>query len=283
VACLYALVSPGGSPGVTTAALALAFGWPGPVIVAECDPSGGSILAGTMAGHLPGGPGLVEHAIEAGRNPVAAASGLASQLIALDGKRTRMLLPGLTDPRQAAGLSAAWPAVAGSLTAQPCDVIADCGRLDGGAGAPLAVISAASTVAMVLRPTLRQAWAARPRVEMLAALLGGTSRIVLLLTGTGTYPAREIAGALDLEVAASLPDDPRSAAVLSEGERRRGRGGPGKLVSAAAAAGQALRKKAAALAGDLPAAPAPVFAEPGFGEPGFAENGLAGPDWSAGI
>jgi hypothetical protein len=271
VACLYALVSPGGSPGVTTAALALAFGWPGSVIVAECDPSGGSILAGTMAGHLPGGPGLVEHAIEAGRNPIAAASGLTSQLIALDGKRTRMLLPGLTDPRQAAGLSAAWPGVAGSLTAQPCDVIADCGRLDGGAGAPLAVISAASTVALVLRPTLRQAWAARPRVEMLAALLGGTSRIVLLLTGTGTYPAREIAGALDLEVAASLPDDPRSAAVLSEGERRRGRGGPGKLVTAATAAGQALRKNAAALTGDL--APAPVL----------AESGLPAPDWGAGI
>jgi hypothetical protein len=283
VACLYALVSPGGSPGVTTAALALAFGWPGSVIVAECDPSGGSILAGTMAGHLPGGPGLVEHAIEAGRNPIAAASGLTSQLIALDGKRTRMLLPGLTDPRQAAGLSAAWPGVAGSLTAQPCDVIADCGRLDGGAGAPLAVISAASTVALVLRPTLRQAWAARPRVEMLAALLGGTSRIVLLLTGTGTYPAREIAGALDLEVAASLPDDPRSAAVLSEGERRRGRGGPGKLVSAAAAAGQALRKKAGALTGDQTIAPASVFAETGPAETALAENGRARPDWGAGI
>jgi hypothetical protein len=282
VACLYALVSPGGSPGVTTAALALAFGWPGPVIVAECDPSGGSILAGTMAGHLPGGPGLVEHAIEAGRNPIAAASGLASQLIPLDGKRTRMLLPGLTDPRQAAGLSAAWPAVAGSLTAQPCDVIADCGRLDGGAGTPLAVMSAASTVVLVLRPTLRQAWAARPRVEMLAALLGGTSRIVLLLTGTGTYPAREIAGALDLEVAASLPDDPRSAAVLSEGERRRGRGGTGKLVSAAAAAGQALRKKAAALTGDQTMTPASVFAETGPNEPGLAENGRGRPDWGAG-
>jgi hypothetical protein len=288
VACLYALVSPGGSPGVTTAALALAFGWPGPVIVAECDPSGGSILAGTMAGHLPGGPGLVEHAIEAGRNPIAAASGLVSQLVALDGKRTRMLLPGLTDPRQAAGLSAAWPAVAGSLTAQPCDVIADCGRLDGGAGAPLAVISAASTVAIVLRPTLRQAWAARPRVEMLGALLGGTGRIVLLLTGTGTYPAREIAGALDLEVAASLPNDPRSAAVLSEGERRRGRGGPGKLVTAATAAGQALRKNAAALSGDQMSVPAPMLANSGLTNTGLAETGLAEtgfptPDWGAGI
>jgi len=282
MACLYALVSPGGSPGVTTAALALAFGWPAPVIVAECDPSGGSVLAGTMAGHLPGGPGLVEHAIEAGRNPIAAASGLASQLVPLDAKRTRMLLPGLTDPRQAAGLSAAWPAVAGSLTAQPYDVIADCGRLDGGAGAPLAVISAASTVVMVLRPTLRQAWAARPRVEMLVQLLGGTGRIVLLLTGAGTYPAREIAGALDLEVAASLPDDSRSAAVLSDGERRRGRGGPGKLVTAATAAGQALRKKAAALTGERASGPAPVLTATGPVGAGPTETGRATPDWSAG-
>jgi hypothetical protein len=293
MASLYALVSAGGAPGVTTTALALAFGWPAPVIVAECDPSGGSVLAGTMAGHLPGGPGLVEHAIEAGRNPIAAANRLAAQLVPLDGKRTRMLLPGLTDPRQAAGLSAAWPAVAGSLTAQPCDVIADCGRLDGGAGAPLAVISAASTVVMVLRPTLRQAWAARPRLEMLSALLGGTGRVVLLLIGAGTYPAKEIAGALDVEVAASLPDDPRSAAVLSDGERRRGRGGPGRLVTAATAAGQALRRKAAALTGDQAGAPPGALAATGLAETrladtGLAENGRADPglptpDWGAGI
>ncbi len=272
MADLYALVSAGGSPGVTTAALALAFGWPGSVIVAECDPSGGSVLAGTLAGHLPGGPGLMEHAIEAGRNPAAAAAGLASQLVSLDAKRTRMLLPGLTDPRQAAGLSAAWPAVASSLSAQPCDVIADCGRLDAGTGGPVAVIFAASTVAVVLRPTLRQAWAARPRIEMLTQLLGGTGRIVLLLTGTGTYPPREIAGALGLEVAASLPDDPRSAAALSDGERRRGRASTGKLMTAATGAGQALRKHAAALAGDQAIAPAPVL----------AETGLAVPDWGAG-
>ena len=43
---LFALTSPGGSPGVTTAALALAFTWPGSVIVAECDPAGGAVLAG---------------------------------------------------------------------------------------------------------------------------------------------------------------------------------------------------------------------------------------------
>ena len=86
-----------------------------------------------------------------------------------------MLLPGLTDPRQAAGLATAWPAVAATLTAQAADVIADCGRLDAGAGQPLAVLSAARTVAIVLRPTLRQVWLARPRVEMLGRL-GGRQR-----------------------------------------------------------------------------------------------------------
>jgi hypothetical protein len=36
---LYALLSPGGSAGVTTTALALALTWPRPVILAECDPA----------------------------------------------------------------------------------------------------------------------------------------------------------------------------------------------------------------------------------------------------
>ena len=56
---LYALVSAGGSPGVTTSALALTLSWPSQVILAECDPSGGDVLAGLFAGHLAGdqGPG----------------------------------------------------------------------------------------------------------------------------------------------------------------------------------------------------------------------------------
>ena len=241
VGSLFALTSPGGSPGVTTAALALAFTWPGPVIVAECDPAGGAVLAGALAGHLPGGPGLVEHAIVAGHNPHAAAGGLPSQLVPLDTSRTRMLLPGLTDPRQAAGLAPAWPAVAASLAAQSSDVLADCGRLDASAGAPYAVLASAAMVAVVMRPTLRQVWAARPRIEMLSQLRGGTDRVVLLLTGPGAYPAKEIAAALGVEVAATLPDDPKSAAVLSDGERRR-RFGSGELMTAATAVGQVLRR-----------------------------------------
>lgn len=238
---LYALVSGGGSPGVTTAAVALALAWPSPVIVAECDPSGGDVLAGLLTGHVAARKGLMEHAIEAGHDGHAAARALSAQLIPLDADRTRMVLPGLTDPRQAAALSSAWPAVAATLTAQQADVIADCGRLDAGPGQPLAVLSAARTVVIVLRPTLRQVWSARSRVDILAQLTGGTSRLVLLLTGPGTHSAREVAHALGLPVVAALPDDARSAALLSDGV-----GGPrsltsGALLRSARTAGKALR------------------------------------------
>jgi hypothetical protein len=256
---LFALVSAGGSPGVTTTALALALSWPARVIVAECDPGGGAVLAGALRGHQPGGVGLMEHAIEAGRDLQTATAALAGQLVALDANRTRMVLPGLTDPRQAAGLASEWPAVALTLTGQSCDVIADCGRLDAGQSQPFAVLAAASTVAVVLRPTLRQVWAARPRIDTLAQLPGGAARLVLLLTGPGTHPAREIAAALGIPVAASLPADPKSAAVLSDGAARRRQFTSGPLLTAARRAGQALRTHAAAsaVAQAIPAAGAP--------------------------
>ena len=239
---IYALVSAGGSPGVTTAAITLALTWPAPAIVAECDPSGGDILAGLLSGHVPAGPGLMEHAMESGRSGRAARASLMTRLVSLDADRSTMLLPGLTDPRQAAGLATAWPAVVASLTAQPADVIADCGRLDAGAGQPLAVLSAACTVAIVLRPTLRQVWLARPRVELLAQLVGRGARLGLLLTGPGTHSAREIAHALKLPVLASLPDDSRSAGLLSDGLGDRRYLTRGSLIRAGSTAGQTLRR-----------------------------------------
>ena len=164
---LYALVSPGGSPGVTTTALTLSLGWPGQVIVAECDPSGGDILAGLFAGHLPARNGLLALAMESGQSPDAAAAALWPQLIELDDERGRLLLAGMSDPRQGTALAPAWPVLAATLAAQPADVIADCGRLDA-RGGPEPVLTAARLVALVLRPTLRQVSKARARVELLA-------------------------------------------------------------------------------------------------------------------
>ncbi len=115
---------------------------------------------------------------------MAAMSAEASaQLAALDGSGDRMFLAGLSDPRQAPGVAPAWPAIARMLSGQPCDVIADCGRLDAGDGQPAAVLAEAKLVAMVMRPSLRQVAAARPRIEMLAELRGGTDRLGLLLVG----------------------------------------------------------------------------------------------------
>jgi hypothetical protein len=242
---LYALVSAGGSPGVTTAALALTLTWPSPVILAECDPSGGAVLAGLLCGHVSASHGLMQHAMEAGRGVQAAAASLPGQLVPLDANRTRTVLAGLTDPRQSTGLAPAWPGVAAALAAQASDVIADCGRLDAGPGQPLAVLAAARTVALVLRPTLRQVWSARSRVDMLSQLLGGTARLAVLLTATGAHTAREVAHALDLPVAATLPDDPRTAAWLSDGTGSHHRAVSGQLLRSAKTAGSGLRARVA--------------------------------------
>jgi len=189
----------------------------------------------------------MEHAIEAGRDSQAAMLDLGVLLVALDERQTRTVLPGLTDPRQAASLAPAWRAVALSLTAQQSDVIADCGRLDAGDEQPSAVLLAARTVALVLRPTLRQVWSAGPRVDMLTQLLGGSDRLVLLLTGQGTHSSPEVARALNVGVAAVLPDDRRAASLLSDGIGARHKLTSAPLLRAARVAGAALRAHADAL------------------------------------
>jgi hypothetical protein len=272
---LYALVSAGGSPGVTTSALALALGWPSQVIVAECDPSGGDILAGLFAGHLAGSAGLVPLAMEAGRSADAAAEALWRQLINLDDDRSKLLLAGISDPRQAAAIAPSWPALAAALAAVPADVIADCGRIDA-APATAQVLAAANLAVMVLRPSLRQVSKARQRIALLAEILGSPSRLVVLLVGEGAHSAREVAKALDIPVAGSLPHDARTAGVLSDGAGSRRGLATRPLVRAGAVAGRALRE--AARAAGPPAFPplAAGLLSAGAAEPGWPPAGETG-------
>jgi hypothetical protein len=258
---LYALVSAGGSPGVTTSALALALGWPSQVILAECDPSGGDVLAGLFAGHVPATRGLLNLAFDAGRGADAAARALWPQLIELDDARQRFLLAGISDPRQGAGLRPAWPALAAVFSSLPADVIADCGRLDAGEG-PLAVLGAASVIVLVLRPSLRQVARARPRIDMLGQLLGGLQRVTLLLPGEGTHSPREVSRALGVPVIGTLPHDRRAAGVLSDGAGSRRSLAARPLLRAGAVTAKALR----GLAGHVP--PDPVVTAPGAVAPG---------------
>ncbi|HXP22066.1 MAG TPA: hypothetical protein VN840_20655 [Streptosporangiaceae bacterium] len=238
---LYAMVSAGGSPGVTTAALALALTWPAQVIVAECDPSGGDVLAGLFAGHLPATSGLLPLAMEAGGSPESMAAAIWQQVVDLDGEHSRVLLPGITDPRQAAGLAPSWPALAGAMSALPTDVIADCGRLDPyPASAP--VLGLAQVAILVLRPTLRQVSKARQRIEMLAEIRGGTHQLVLLLIGDGTYSGRDVSDALGVPVAGSLTDDHKTASVLSDGTGSRRGIAARPLLRSARPVGRVLRE-----------------------------------------
>lgn len=236
---MYALTSAGGAPGVTTAALALALTWPSRAIVAETDPGGPAVLAGLFAGHVDATRNIGNVAYEAGTIDSAAAE-IASQLIDLDGTGTRLLLPGVADPRQAAAISPAWPVLAGALARTPGTVFADCGRFDG-TPAQAAVLAGAARVLLVLRPSLRQVARARGRLQMLADTPGNAAPVSLLVTGPGALNPREITAVLGTPVTGVLPDDARTAAVLSDGQGRRTGLQNSRLLRAAGAAGKALR------------------------------------------
>lgn len=272
---VYALCSCGGSPGVTTAALALALAWPPPVVLAECDPAGGSILAGLFAGHMPAPRGLLGAAFDAGVGGTLLSAGPGGQLAPLDDIGSRTFMAGLTDPRQAPGLVPAWPGIARMLAAQPGDVIADCGRLDAADTQPIPVLAKAELVIAVLRPTLRQVAAAGPRIEMLTQLRGSRDRIGLLLVGDQGHHPAEISRTLGVGVLATLPADPRTAAVLSDGVGRRGSLADRPLMRAAKTALKALAA-AAATNGAAAATAAPAM------PPGTGAGGSAGPEHLAG-
>jgi hypothetical protein len=236
---VFAMLSAGGSPGVTTTALALALSWPTEVVVAECDPSGGDILAGLLSGHLPATSGLLPLALEAGAGAEVPADVLWRQLVELDEEGNRLLLAGISDPRQSAALQSSLPWIAEALQGLRADVLADCGRLDALA-AVRPVLSAASLAILVLRPTLRQVSRAIPRVEMLANLMG-PGRVVVLLVGDGAATDRELAKTLGVPVAGHLPADAKTAGVLSDGIGSRRRLDERPLIRAAAAAGRGIR------------------------------------------
>jgi hypothetical protein len=231
---VFAMLSAGGSPGVTTAALALTLSWPSQVIIAECDPSGGDILAGLLSGHLPAATGLLPLALETGAGAEVAADALWRQLVELDEEHSRLLLAGISDPRQSAALQSSLPWIAQALQGLRADVLADCGRLDALA-AVRPVLSAATLAVLVLQPTLRQVSRAVPRVEMLVNLMG-PGRVVLLPVGAGAASSRELARTLGVPVVGARPPPPHNAGGQCDGHTTRRRRPSCPTASAAGAA-----------------------------------------------
>jgi hypothetical protein len=221
---IIALVSAKGSPGVTTAALACTLTWHHRVILAECDPAGGSIMAGYLAGALPGPRGIGELAVAELRDGNLEEA-FWSQLVDLDApKRERLLLPGVVDPAQAGSVIPLWQRFADFFAAlgkgRPAyDVIADCGRLHV-AGAPWPILRAADVVLVVTAarlPSLANSQATIRAIERDFAehrVPAGSLR--LLLVGDG-HSRSEVSRALRVPVIEHLPHDPRTAEVLCYG------------------------------------------------------------------
>ena len=226
---VIATVSAKGAPGASTAALALTLSWSGRIVLAECDPAGGDILAGYLSNlAIPGDHGLLKLARPDLREQLPVA--FWGQLIDLDAPhRRRLVLPGLSDPAQATALRPTWPRLAellaGLETADPgYDVIADCGRL--GPHSPWPVLESADLVLLVLRAGgLRDISPASPALAVLRRQLSSAASragLGLLLVGEDTVGRRELQRLLRVPVLARLPDDRRTADALCGVGRLRG-------------------------------------------------------------
>ncbi len=221
---VIALVAAKGSPGVTTTALACALTWHRRVVLAECDPAGGSVLAGFLGGALDGPRGIGELAVSELRDGNLE-SAFWSQLVDLDApKRERLLLPGVVDPAQAGSVTPLWQRFADFFTGldrgdPPYDVLVDCGRLHV-TGPPWPILRTASVVLVVTGARLPDISATRAAVRTIERdftehrVPPGTLRLLVVGDGHGRS---EVSRALRLPVIARLPHDPRTAEVLSLG------------------------------------------------------------------
>jgi Mrp family chromosome partitioning ATPase len=206
---LLAVTSAKHAPGASTAALALAVA-AGPLpasLIVEADPAGGDLAA------------RCELAVEPGLGSLAASGrhgtpvDLADHVQALPAGPFALLAPPSPALTRSA-LAALGGRLADALGGWPGTVIVDCGRWDPkGPAVPLATV--ADTLVVVLRPTVEGVEHVRARLDDLHS--AGAARLVALLVGDRPYRAADVAAALGIPVAGTLPFDPRGANAL---ERR---------------------------------------------------------------
>jgi MinD-like ATPase involved in chromosome partitioning or flagellar assembly len=225
---VIAFVGSTGAPGVTSTALALLLAWPVEpgrrLILAECDPDGGAVLAGALQGRMDSRYGLRNLAVASRKDQLVEA--FWRQLVDLseDESHTRLLLPGITDPAQAAGLDPAWGSLAelfARIEDHDHDVLVDLGRR-GAFGASAVLARRADVVVLVVRNTLRGVQSAQVRAEALRKELagpGGTGAdsLAVIMVESGPYKPGEVEKVLHAPVLGAMPWRPQQAAVLSDG------------------------------------------------------------------
>ncbi|WP_285223213.1 hypothetical protein [Frankia sp. AgPm24] len=237
-----------GSPGVTTASLGLAAGWPmrpggAPVVAVEADPAGGDVLGWY---ELPAA-GLVAWAAQArsGR------SGLSGYVQRLPGG-----VEVVAAPVEAAAARGAVEVLArgGAVraAADSVTVVVDVGRLD--PSSPAGPLLGAADVLVVL---------ARPVPAELARVVAGEAQLtgagrrecVLLLVGEPRWPVERVAESVGMPVLGVLPHDAQGARRIA------GRPG-GRRATGHTPLARACREVAGRLAAELEARPVPLPATP---------------------
>lgn len=211
---LIALASLKASPGVTTAALALAALWPGEqkVLAIEADQAGGDLAARFGLDPVPGLVSLSAAARRDHRVQVA-----FEQAQHLPGG-----LPVIAAPAAAEQAGSALELLTGdgrplwANLAQDPDVlvVVDCGRLDPGSHAHR-IVAAADVALLVARPTLDECDRLAKSLDALALRAEATNtELGLVLSGPG-FDRDQVQANMRMRVWAQLPHDRKGAAWLS--------------------------------------------------------------------
>jgi hypothetical protein len=211
------------APGVTTSSWALALAWPGSLLLADCDPAGGDMAPGFLAGRVSTEHGLLSWSTSARRGvPAMSAATLLSQhVVELPERPEVWFLPGFATSTQGFSFrDETWERLALALersaAAMGRDALVDAGRLVGDRG-NWPVLRAADHVLLAVRPSVRSVHAAQDAAQKLRYELGDLSKVSLLVIGSGAYSAGEVSTALQLALGGALPEDRAAAAVLSDG------------------------------------------------------------------
>jgi cellulose biosynthesis protein BcsQ len=256
---LYAVCSAKGSPGVSTAAIALGLTWAGPAVVADLDPAGGDLslrYRDPEGRPLDPDRGLMSLAAAVRRGSEGA--DVEDHLQIAGGALP--LLVGVTRPEQITALGTSWQHVAHALATMPGqDVLADCGRILPGS-ATMPVLTRADAILILTRPSMEELYHLRERLRGLTESLrlkdlDAVPVGVAVLTGDRDRDSvpdvqQVIAAAgLPATVVGAFAIEPKSAAALRHGLDVRAH--RSLLLRSAAAIGEAMRKLAATRAARL--------------------------------
>lgn len=223
---MITIISGKGAPGATTTLAALAATWPAPVVLADCDPDGGDLARGwfgqwLLAGQVRTDVGVLSHATATRHATAGDPAALIDHVQAVPPVRHVGLLAGLSAPGQRGAVGPeGWTRLTVALAAfrtragRPADALVDAGRF--GAVTPWPLVQAADVVLVAVRPTQRHVLAARPLLEELAGRVA-SEKLALAVCVTTQAGTREVRAALGRDVAISVPDDTKTAAVFSEG------------------------------------------------------------------